>query len=148
MRALNHALTGAVIGLTLPVPIALPLALVSHYVLDGIPHYGSAALDNNKRLFNVTLAIDAALCVVLVMVLAISSPANWLWAAIAAFLATAPDLMWIPTYLRRQNDKALPEYKGWWIQLHKKIQWYERPNGLYVELVWLAGAVYILDSLL
>ena len=41
MTATNHALSGALIGLAVMQPIlALPLAFVSHFMLDAVPHFG------------------------------------------------------------------------------------------------------------
>lgn len=41
MRAINHTITGATIGALIQNPvIALPIALISHLVLDIIPHSG------------------------------------------------------------------------------------------------------------
>ena len=37
----NHMVTGAVIALVVKQPaLALPLAFLSHFVLDALPHYG------------------------------------------------------------------------------------------------------------
>ncbi len=46
MIGFNHALVGGLIGRFLPFPIALPLAVASHFCLDALPHYG---LPNKNR---------------------------------------------------------------------------------------------------
>lgn len=144
MIATNHALTGAIIGLTVAGPIALPLAFVSHFVLDSIPHYG----DNDKRLKNTSfimqLLIDAVLCGLLVILLALTGAANWPLAVACAFLAASPDFMWLPRFLRARRGQKEPRKKNWIIAFHSWVQWFQRPIGAVVEVVWLVSAVSIL----
>ena len=143
MRAINHALTGALIGLTVSEPvIALPAALASHFVLDTIPHHG-AAKPSVKALrsqyFKLSLIIDAILCAILVGILASSQPLNWVLAAVCAFVAAAPDLISYRRYRAAQN------HKKWRPNPYEKfahrIQWFERPIGAVVEIAWLVAAL-------
>src|SRR5580698_2100335 len=108
MRAINHALTGAIIGLTIGEPlVAAPVAFVSHFVCDAIPHFGvSGWRDIKTTWFRRLLVVDFVLCVALVVILALSRPKHWLLAAVCAFLAASPDLFSAPRMLRfrRQAD--------------------------------------------
>lgn len=144
MRAINHALTGAVIGLSLPLAVAIPLAPVSHYALDALPHWGRANAKIGDKLFQYELIIDAALCFALVVVLFIARPDRWLSAAVCAFLAAGVDFMWIPTYLKMRRGGARPTYTNPFIRLHKWIQWYERPLGSITEVLWASGMVTLM----
>src|SRR5690349_8668030 len=111
MIATNHALTGALIGLSIANPaIAVPAALLSHFACDALPHYGddSPSTLRSKR-FALQLLIDASLCGVLVGVLAVTQPANWLLAAICAFIAAAPDFAWLPGYIRVRKGRPFHE---------------------------------------
>jgi len=150
MRAINHALTGAALGLLIPHPvISIPAAFASHFLLDAIPHF-----DDEKRFplgslpFTLELMLDALLCVLLVAVLFAQSPDSWLAASVCAFAATSPDLMWIPRYLRARAIGADPGPKGWIQQLHHKIQWQAWPGGILIEAVWAASMVYALTILM
>jgi len=49
MIGFNHAAVGGFIGKFLPLPIALPLALASHFVLYALPHYGVPHSRRNKH---------------------------------------------------------------------------------------------------
>jgi len=40
MTGFNHAASGGLIGALLPLPLAIPVALTSHFILDAFPHYG------------------------------------------------------------------------------------------------------------
>lgn len=146
MTATNHALTGAIIGLVVGEPlVALPAALASHFVCDVIPHFGSS-LPKKVRLktagFRNYLIVDASLCVLLVVCLAIFQPQNWLLAAVCAFLATSPDLFWINKYLKTRRGKHWK--RGAFTTFAGKIQWFERPIGAVVEIAWFIAAVIIL----
>lgn len=148
MIATNHALTGALIGLSIGHPVALPLAFASHFVLDAIPHYG----DDNKRIANssfvIQLLIDAAFCGLLVLILALNGPANWLLAVSCAFLAASPDFMWIPKFLHARRGKNEIKSRNLAIRFHTWIQWFQKPVGAVVEVVWLVGAVLILANII
>ena len=138
MFASNHALSGALIGLIVVNPlVALPLAFVSHFVLDAIPHYGrtdDAAWLKNPC-FHRLLIGEFLVCVGIVLLLFITQPANWQLASICAFLATSPDLFWMKKFIRGNKQSASPTKKEhWFLQFHAFVQWYEKPNGLYIEL--------------
>lgn len=147
MTATNHALTGAAIGFIVGQPlIALPVAFLSHFVCDALPHFGSNQ-PTDKWLksgrFRNMLIVDASLCVILVLILAILHPIHWQLASVCAFLATSPDLVWINHYwhLKTNNHNWKPSlfsrFAGW-------IQWFQKPIGLVVEAVWFLAIGFVL----
>ncbi len=145
MRAINHALTGAVIGLAVSEPaIALPVALASHFVCDAIPHWASKQFDLGGKHFTWSLVVDALLCVALVAWLFFSGNPNWWLAAACAFLATSPDIFWFKRFwVLRKTGKYLPN-KSWFCRFHGFFQWFQRPIGAWVEAVWfIAGLVVV-----
>lgn len=150
MRAVNHALTGAIIGLTVTEPlIAMPLSLGSHYVMDMIPHYrfpGSEAVFLKSSRFKHVLFLDALACVIVILLLLIFRPVHWLTAVACAFIATAPDLASIRRYkFARSNQPFTPNRYEYWAT---KIQWFERPIGGVVEIAWLIGSSLLLHKLI
>ena len=150
MRAINHALTGAVIGLSIDNPaLALPLAFLSHFVLDAIPHYGSSITGDatlRSKAFTAGLYIDAVACGLLVLLLFMVHPKQWLQAAIAAFLAASPDFFSLGRYLAARRGKT---YKpNLYARFASNIQWFERPIGGYVEAVWFIAMSWILYRLI
>lgn len=153
MRAINHALTGSVIGLTVSNPVvAIPLAFASHFVCDAIPHYGSSDLSNAalaSRRFAVLLAVDALLCLSLVLILGTARPFNWSLAAVCAFIASLPDFAFLPGYLRvKQGKTFLSNKASLFVSFAKNIQWFERPIGAVVEVVWFLAGVSIVITYL
>lgn len=151
MRAINHALTGTLIGLTVGEPlIAVPAALASHFICDAIPHYDGLPQNPSmktkqrwirSKAFRRLLYADALVCMVLVLVLAIRRPEYWLLAAVCAFAAAAPDFLWLPRFLKRDGTPKAPtgfnKFAGW-------IQWFQRPIGAVVEIAWFIAAIILL----
>jgi hypothetical protein len=146
MTSINHALTGSIIGLVVGQPlIAVPLAVVSHFVCDAIPHFGSSlphGVYMKTRAFHNYLVLNAAACFLLVVCLAAYQPRHWLLAAVCAFAAAAPDFLSLNRYLKNKRD--LQWQAGWYARFAHNIQWFERPIGAVVEVVWFAAAVAII----
>ena len=146
MTAINHALTGTAIGLLIGEPLlAVPAAVASHFVCDALPHFGPSM--STTKLFKSTsfrnyLVIEALLCFSVVLTLAIVQPTHWQLAALCAFLAASPDLLWINPYLKIRHGKH------WKLSLYAKfaggIQWFQRPIGAAVEIAWFIGCLVIL----
>ncbi len=146
MTAINHALTGSVIGLAVGQPwLAIPAAIVSHYVCDALPHFKANLPDDillKTRGFRNYLAAEAALCFSLVLALAVFQPLHWVLAAVCAFAAAAPDLLSINKYLLMRKGRRWKP--GRYARLASKIQWFERPIGGLVEVAWFVGAIVLL----
>lgn len=151
MTATNHAVTGALIATVVTNPvIGLPLALLSHFVLDAFPHFGAHTVAKpSSRNFRAILTFDALMmlaflgCVVLAA--ARTDIASW-WIVLAGgFLGALPDVMWFKHY---QNDLK-GEDKHWDIvrKAHKKIQQWEVSWGWTVEVIWFIACILILNRL-
>jgi hypothetical protein len=143
MTAANHALTGALIGLAVGNPaVAVPLAFVSHFVLDAVPHYDppgdSLTRIRSHRFLYEQLIANAILCIVLVVALALSRPAHWLTAAFSAFAAASPDLMWIPKFIMAKRQNRLRPNGNWLTRFHSRLQWRTGPELWWFELLIFA----------
>lgn len=142
MRAINHAIAGAAIGISIQNPaVAIGVALLSHFVLDAMPHHDDVRM-HQRKLFNIVLMIDALLCLALVLVLFSVRPEDWLRPSIAAFAATSPDFMWFSAW--RKGVDAKKELHNWLLQFHSKIQWSQTPGGIIVEVLWFMSGAFIL----
>jgi hypothetical protein len=77
MMATSHAVSGAVIALAIREPVlALPLAFVSHFVLDSLPHIGLDEYGGHSKkpaLFLKILIIDSLLLTGLMIFLIMQS---------------------------------------------------------------------------
>ncbi len=152
MTGTNHAITGAVIALTVKQPaIAVPLSFISHFFQDLVPHFDFFSGPNQEHLFerkfNIVLITDFLLSVTLMVVLAFLFPAQkWLiWGCMVA--AACPDLAqaYYHLYLgkiKKQKPNFDPISK-----LHYKLQWSSTPQGLVVEVLWAVAGLYIISRL-
>jgi len=144
MRAINHALTGAVIGLAWGNPwLAPPAALLSHFAVDAIPHHDFAQPEHGSRRYMLLLVGDGVACLGLVSILAAWQPEHWLLACVCAFLATSPDLMWTNVFLRARRGQR-PRQKNRLMRFHSRVQWFEKPIGALMEMVWFADMCWLL----
>jgi len=146
MTATNHALTGALIGLIIGEPLlAVPAAIASHYLCDILPHYASAGDAKHvlkTKAFRNYLVTEAGICFILVLILAATQPEHWLLACACAFLAAAPDFLWIPRYVKtRAGTKWQPNLFS---RFALRIQWFQRPIGAVVEVAWCVACVILL----
>ena len=149
MTGTNHFLTGAAIGLSVTQPvIALPLAFLSHFVLDALPHFGVAYDENLKsrpKIFSRVTWVDAPIGAGLLLLAALTQP--WL-VPVCMVLALSPDFVWIYKFLvLEQSGKLPPTPKGPISQFHKDIQRYERSWGIYVEIVFAAVLLILVNYL-
>lgn len=145
-------MTGAVIALAVKQPaVALPLAFLSHYALDALPHFGydrSIFERNKKKLFWTVLGFDAVLTVVVMGIAFFQVLTGELaWPVLAGMLAAfAPDGAWIYRFaVEIRTKKFAPPNRI--NAFHAWIQWCERPWGLVVEIVWLVLVVFFFKQL-
>lgn len=93
MLSTPHLLVGAAIIVAIPNPaISLPLAFISHFALDSIPHWdGSPKAPFNKKT-TLGIILDYAFGITIVFWLSFGL-ANHLLILLGAFLATLPDFI-------------------------------------------------------
>lgn len=135
MTTSNHLYTGAAIALTVQSPlVALPAALLSHFLLDALPHYGYPGRGGYAEAFNyrATYFMESVnlVGVPLLLYLLWGKP-WWVWAA--AFLALAPDLVWVYRYVAYERKGWLP-IGNLFTRFHNKIQWGEYTWGILIEV--------------
>ncbi len=150
MTATNHALTGALIGLTVNQPaVAILAALLSHFVLDALPHFGSVTDERvlfKTKTFRNYLIAEAIICFLIVSVLFATHPKQWQLASICAFIAAAPDLLSINHYLTVKTGRIWKP--NLYSRFASRIQWFERPIGGFVEVAWALCAVILLATII
>jgi hypothetical protein len=143
MTGLNHAATGALVAVAVRQPVlALPLALAAHFAVDAIPHWNYAVIGRLREvIMRADLVLSLALLVALALVLA--SP-GWLVVA-CGLLCMAPDAMWLPEILQGKPPVIhRSTMVGRMREFHRKVQWQEFANGLYVEAVWFGVVITLI----
>ncbi len=137
MTLTNHLLTGAALSKFLPLPVALPLAFASHFILDALPHFGFPSIDvrmKHLRLMKVILCIDFLLSVAISIWLIALGHTKWLLVGIVAY---SPDFVWIYRFaVKERFGKVQPTKGNIFVQFHKNIQKYERIWGVCIELLY------------
>lgn len=141
MTATNHAITGALIASVIDKPlIALPLAFLSHFVLDALPHFGVEVGDVFKRnvtwQFRTVLISDITLTLIMFFTLLALLPQHRLLTGSCMFLATSPDLVWGYRFFRELKTGKYRPPKDLFSKFHLNIQWSETPRGALVEFIW------------
>jgi hypothetical protein len=123
--------------------LILPLAFISHFAQDAIPHYDVPGKDEldvlSSRRLGIELIPQFILCVLIVAILTLSRPSHWFIAVLAAFLATSADLLWIPKFVVAQREGRLLANSNWFWRFHHWVQWKTSPKLWWVELVWFVG---------
>ena len=133
MTGLNHAATGIAIALITKRPeIALPLAFISHFLLDMLPH---SKVAHSKKAMAPYLIAEAIACTTLTVLCMMVFPEYWLLIGACALLAFSPDFLWPFYYIGHLGDK--PVFKQFYA-FHKKIQWSETYRGWLVEVLYFS----------
>lgn len=144
MTGLNHVTTGIAIAITLRRPeFALPLSLLSHFVLDSVPH--SKVPLSRKTVFRLYLSIEALAMTTITIACMLAFPSMWLLVGICAVLAFLPDFFWPFYYNGMLRDR--PFFKHFYA-FHTLIQWSETYRGWAVEVLYFSVLVIYLSSLL
>lgn len=136
MTGFSHTTTGVVIALAIHHPaIAVPLAFLSHFVLDALPHYGDDKRDGSDRFFRRFIIADAIAGVGLALFMMFLFPEHKLLIALCGIFATIPDLMWLPNHIRQaKNLEEKPRNRI--MQWHQHIQFEHPVWGIVAEIIW------------
>jgi hypothetical protein len=146
MTGFSHAATGVAIAVAVPHAVfALPLAFVSHFVLDKLPHWGNQHLDGRHKVFRRIVLLDTIAAVSFVLLMMFAMPHHALLIALAAMAATVPDLMWLPNFIREIKGRAQKPHNAI-MRWHWNLQ-FERRWGIATEGFWLLAVLLALWKL-
>lgn len=146
MTVTNHAVTGAVIALAVHKPLlAIPLALLSHFLLDVVPHGEPRDFSNSvaKTIIFADGCVAGILGIIILLFLNTSVPAWVIFGCMAA--AVSPDLTWAIRYLRIKDiDKVFAEPMSKFSHIHYNYQGKQFIKGFYIEAAWFVLVVFLL----
>ncbi len=138
MTATNHVLAGAIIVAFIDKPlIALPLAFLSHFVLDMIPHFGWKGDKNGNFLY--ILAADMAIASSILISIFVLQPPHWQWLIAGGVIASSPDLGWL--YYWIYELKGIKKPLDPFSRFAAKIQWSESTLGILLEIPWFFASL-------
>ena len=139
MLATNHALTGIIIGATLPLPVAIPVAFVSHFVLDMIPHFGIKKSKRNKSYkYKIIVFTDTIIALSLAVYAAYIGWWEIFW---VGWVAYGPDAYWVYLYFK-QNKSMNLKVTNKFAKFHESIQT-ERWWGLFIEIPFAVTLFFV-----
>ncbi len=146
MTATNHVIAGALIGTAIHNPwLAVPLALLSHFVLDILPHFGlgpNTKLGSRKFLW--ILGVDLTIASSILLLLLFGGASDPVLLTTCGAVAALPDSIW-GYYFYFEFVAKKPKVKTRFVNMLSNIQWAEFPAGMVVEIPWgvLSGLVLL-----
>lgn len=152
MTAIDHEITGALIAVAIKEPwLAVPLAFISHFVMDALPHWwiqvedGDVKARNAKLMYKIVTRTDFILSAAAIVILPwiLRGAVSWWVVLLCVIAATIPDYYWVYTFFRYDLKGVYVQKKGL-VKFHKQIQKLERTWALPVDITWfVAGAILI-----
>jgi len=148
-----HTLVGLAIAKQVPNPfISAPLALLSHFIGDLIPHWDFFTNGHEPRTKkNIAIALDFSLGLSLGLVMmarawpdgSAGSPFPWqsFNYGLCAFMACLPDGLEAPKVLLGRDWWVANKVLAWQHRFHNRAQ---LPWGAVPQVVLVVGALYIL----
>ena len=119
MFASNHGMAGMVIGSLLPTPIAIPVAFVSHFIMDAIPHYGPPKGNRTRKSkYETIVHLDSLLALSFALITAWSGRWDMFW---IGWVAYGPDGYWVYLYYKQKRNFNI-KANNWFARFHKAIQ--------------------------
>lgn len=148
MTASGHAVVGAAIATLIPNPVvSLPVALVSHFVCDKVPHW-DVMTDKNKTktqiLVQSTLDVLLGFALVWAIFIFYLQSSNPLIIFLGAFTAQLPDWLELPYFVFHKHYPIF--YQNYRIQKWVHDVWFDSrlkaPWGIVTQVV--VCAIFIL----
>ena len=141
--------TGALIAITVKEPaLVLPLAFLSHLLLDSIPHFGynGSGLEDffRRPIVKYIIFFD----IIGVAIILVTLEPSWLVYS-AMLLAVSPDFIWYIRYyfFEKRGIFKTGERMDLFSKIHAKVQWFERPIGFFVEITLSIVLLIVLYNL-
>ena len=135
MLALNHAVFGGIIAVTLQKPeLIIPTAIIAHFAMDVMPHFGnSESFGTYSRKYYRVIAVDTAITLLLATSMSVVWPSSAAIILLGGICACLPDFLW--PLAPKVDKKSL---LGKFFRFHKRIQISETPQGILSELAWFS----------
>ncbi|HKB88606.1 MAG TPA: hypothetical protein VKC53_03060 [Patescibacteria group bacterium] len=148
-----HVAVGAAIATKIPNPlIAIPLAFLSHFVLEKVPHWNPHIVTETKKYGAPTqksitiIALDVALALgtgSLIAWQALPNRGHAITIMLASFASVLPDLIESPYFFLNMRSKFLKS----WITFQKSLQNDTTPLwGLLTQVITIAAAILWLKN--
>lgn len=148
-----HVAIGAAIATKIPNPIiAIPLAFLSHFVLDKVPHWNPHIITETKKFGHPTkksttiIIVDCVIALTLGSIIAYNTLPNINMAIsvlLCSFASILPDLVEFPYFYFKRRDK----FYTVWSSFQKSLQSDTTPFwGLLTQLITIFAAIIWLKN--
>lgn len=146
MVSLAHALTGASIACAFPNPVIyVPSSLVSHYILDAIPHYDlGSTIKNYKKNKKTSLCLaffDVLFAFFAIMIFGFLTKQKFNF-YFGAFLGILPDLIEAPLNFFNKKYKFLIIFNKFHGKYHHNSK--KMTTGIITQIITIALAILII----
>jgi hypothetical protein len=140
MLVTTHTLVATAIAVKTRNPsIYIPAALINHFVLDALPHFGGGFVNETKN-FKMAMAIDALVGLSLFTIIVTSGIFPFLPLLALDLLAGWPDLLLVYNKLLKGNH--FEKIQKW----HAGIQKFESPWGILVDMLISGICIFLIFS--
>lgn len=144
-----HTLTGAALATKISNPfISLPLALVSHFILDRIPHWNPHLYTEKKENGKISkksftiVTLDSSIALASGTIIALTQSTNTMHSFIiitACFLSVLPDVIEAPYFFLNKKSALMEK----WINFQKSIQNNAiLPWGIITQIIISIAAIW------
>jgi len=146
VTGINHSLTGAATALAVNNPeLVIPLAFLSHFAVDVIPHFHATTAP--PKVAKAVVYADFIVTIGLVVWLSVflkTNVAGWIIFS-GAIAALSPDFVWVWRYFKHRDvRKVASEPMSKFSKFHQQIQWSESHWGAIVEACWAIFFVFLI----
>lgn len=119
--------------------VAMPLAVLSHYILDSLPHYGFKVWEQRnigifKIIFRTMLILDVFVFSIFILFLIKNNVPAWYY--LAGIFGYLPDLAWWYIWLIPEKFGTVRAELNFINRFHSNIQKFERLWGLIPEVIY------------
>ncbi len=147
MTATSHALIGTVIAAKIGNPaLGIPLAIISHFIADAIPHWDTATNGNGKfklerNVFYNTIA-DISLGFILsyLLIFFLFPQTNLLYAFILIIMAQLPDYLTAPYYFFAIKNPLFKSMYRFQKIFDRKL---DKPWGIITQIIFLLLVIFL-----
>lgn len=148
-----HVAVGAAIATQIPNPfISIPLAFLSHFVMERVPHWNPHIVSETKKYGSPTLrtriiiAADVLMALVLGTYIAsrvLPDTNHAAYIMLASLASVMPDLMEFPYFFLNMRNKFLTQ----WLKFQKSLQVDTTPFwGLLTQVITIAAVFLWLQN--
>lgn len=133
MTGLSHMITGVVAAKFLPLPLVLPVAFTSHFLVDAILYFDEM-LEKRRKLVRTVWVINFVLLACFLVFLIVRR--EWVF-LLSGVVAMSPDFAWVYRFAVQERfgkrpPRPVDKFNVW----HAHIQQYKTRLDIVIKVLW------------